>query len=64
MRSALGASGRQTRAVVERDADEPALIDWSRCNGCGDCLPACPYAAIALSNGHMSNGRGARIGTA
>nr|MBI2905493.1 4Fe-4S binding protein [Chloroflexota bacterium] len=34
------------------DADEPALIDLTRCNGCGDCIPACPYGAIALRSAH------------
>ena len=40
----------RTRAVVKMDADAPALIDLTRCNGCGDCLPACPYEAISLKN--------------
>ncbi len=54
----------KTRAVVQIDAGEPALIDSSRCNGCGDCLPACPYAAIALRNAYVSNAHGARMGPA
>src|SRR3990172_1247218 len=30
----------KTKAVVKLDPDEPAVIDLSRCSGCGDCLPA------------------------
>ena len=41
-------SACQTRALVQVDADGPALIDLARCHGCGDCLPACPYSAISL----------------
>ncbi len=54
----------KTKAIVKRDADEPAFIELARCSGCGDCLPACPYAAIALSNIHVSNPHGARMGSA
>ncbi|HLC01843.1 MAG TPA: hypothetical protein VJK02_02295 [Anaerolineales bacterium] len=38
-----------TRAVVKIDPDGPAWIETTRCNGCGDCLPACTYAAIGWS---------------
>jgi len=54
----------KTKAVVKIDADEPAFIELARCNGCGDCLPACPYGAIALRNIHVPNARSARIGSA
>jgi len=47
----------RTRAVVRVDADEPALIDLTRCNGCGDCLPACPYSAISLVGPTASSSR-------
>ncbi len=50
----------KTRAVVKMDADEPALIDVARCNGCGDCLLACPHAAISLANATVSSGRSRR----
>jgi Fe-S-cluster-containing hydrogenase component 2 len=53
-----------TKAVVKIDADEPAFIELARRNGCGDCLPACPYGATALSNANVSNARGARMGSA
>lgn len=53
-----------TKAVVKIDADEPTFIELARCNGCGDCLPACPYGAIALSNASVSNTRRARMGSA
>ena len=53
-----------TKAVVKIDADEPAFVEPARCNGCGDCLPACPHGAIALSSIHVSNARSARIGSA
>lgn len=46
----------RTRAVVKMDADGPAWVDLSRCNGCGDCLAACPHAAIALRNSTVSGG--------
>ena len=54
----------KTRAVLKIDADAPAFIELARCNGCGDCLPACPYGAIAPSNIHVPNARRARIGSA
>lgn len=38
------------KAAVQIEADAPAFIELTRCMGCGDCLPACPYGAIALSN--------------
>jgi len=48
----------KTRAVVTLDAGEPAMIDSSRCNGCGDCLPVCPYGAIGLGNAALADTRG------
>jgi heterodisulfide reductase subunit A len=28
-----------------------AIVDAGACTGCGDCVAACPFGAIALSNG-------------
>ena len=38
----------RTRAVVKMDAGEPAYIEYSRCNGCAKCVPACPFGAILV----------------
>ncbi|OGR26216.1 MAG: hypothetical protein A2139_13500 [Desulfobacca sp. RBG_16_60_12] len=38
-----------TRAVTKIDPDGPAWIEAARCNGCGDCLPACGYGAVGWS---------------
>lgn len=38
-----------TRAITKSDPDEPAWIETMRCNGCGDCLPACTHGAIGWS---------------
>jgi MinD superfamily P-loop ATPase len=34
------------KAFVRFDREEPPYIEVSRCNGCGDCVPYCPYEAI------------------
>jgi Fe-S-cluster-containing hydrogenase component 2 len=39
----------QTRAIVKMGADEPAYIEHSRCNRCGKCVLACPFAAIQFN---------------
>ena len=44
----LAAKACERRLIIKIDFDEPALIDQSLCNGCGDCLAACPQAAITL----------------
>ena len=41
----------KVRAVVKFDLDEPAYIDQTRCNGCGNCVGACPHEAITMRNG-------------
>ena len=40
----------KTRALMQFDAGEPAVVDWPRCRGCATCLAACPYAAIVMRN--------------
>jgi MinD superfamily P-loop ATPase len=40
------------KALMQIDPGEPALIDVTRCRGCGDCLRACPHAAIGMSDAH------------
>jgi len=43
--AAAKASGLLSHEIIER---EPlvALIDLEKCNGCGRCVPVCPYGAI------------------
>jgi heterodisulfide reductase subunit A2 len=43
--AAAKASGLLSHEFIEK---EPlvALIDFERCNGCGRCVPVCPYGAI------------------
>ncbi len=50
----------KTKAVIKMDADEPAVIDLTRCNGWGECYAACPYTAIALKSVYVSNPSGTR----
>ena len=49
------------KALMQIDAGEPALIDVTRCRGCGDCMRACPHAAIMMSNAHLPNARSAQL---
>lgn len=32
-----------TRAITKRAEDGVVVVDSDKCNGCADCLPACPY---------------------
>jgi heterodisulfide reductase subunit A-like polyferredoxin len=41
------------KALMQIDPGEPAMIDTTRCRGCGDCTRVCPYAAIVMSNPHQ-----------
>jgi len=45
MATAAKASGLLSHEIIEK---EPliALVDSERCNGCGRCVPVCPYGAI------------------
>ena len=38
------------KALMLIDDDERLVVDLTRCRGCGDCLGACPYAAIAMQS--------------
>ena len=42
----------KVRAVVKIDPDEAPYIDLDRCNGCGNCITACPHGAIIMLNGN------------
>jgi Fe-S-cluster-containing hydrogenase component 2 len=37
-----------TRAIGKLDTDEPAWLDQSACNGCGDCVGACLHSAVKM----------------
>ena len=45
----------KVRAIVQIDPGDSAVIDQTRCNGCGDCLPACPFSAISLGGINGAN---------
>ncbi|MEW6718311.1 MAG: 4Fe-4S binding protein [Chloroflexota bacterium] len=36
---------------MQIDPDEPVYIEFSRCNGCGLCVPACSFSVIRMKNG-------------
>lgn len=44
----------KTRAILKIDVDEPAYIELSLCNGCGNCVSACLYSAISMNNSNGS----------
>jgi Fe-S-cluster-containing hydrogenase component 2 len=54
----------KTKALMQIDAGEPAIIDVTRCRGCGDCMHACPYAAIAMGNAYLPGSRSAQLSSA
>ncbi|MHB0867140.1 MAG: 4Fe-4S binding protein [Thermoleophilia bacterium] len=37
-----------TKAIVQIDPGEMAVINSSSCRGCGDCISACPMGAIDI----------------
>ena len=49
------------KALMQIDPGEPAMIDVNRCRGCGDCMRACPHAAIGMSDAHLPNTRSTRV---
>jgi heterodisulfide reductase subunit A-like polyferredoxin len=49
------------KALMQIDAGEPAMIDVTRCRGCGDCMHACPHAAIVMGNAHLPNRRSVQV---
>ncbi len=44
----LAANGCDRRVIKKFDWDEPAVIDVSLCNACGDCLKSCEHSAITI----------------
>jgi MinD superfamily P-loop ATPase len=38
----------RTKAIIKLDPDEPAVVKPSDCMGCGDCVDACPFDAVAM----------------
>jgi Fe-S-cluster-containing hydrogenase component 2 len=45
----------KTKALMQFDAGEVALVDQPRCRGCATCLPACPYAAIVMRSTYATS---------
>ena len=40
----------KTRAIIRIDPGEPVFIELERCNGCANCVLACPFGAISIKN--------------
>lgn len=36
------------RAIVIIDTGDVPYIEFARCSGCGNCIPACPFKAINI----------------
>jgi Fe-S-cluster-containing hydrogenase component 2 len=34
------------QAIIRASENDPWLIDYGRCDGCGECIDACPFDAI------------------
>ncbi len=35
-------------AIVRIDDDEPVIVNHANCNGCAECVTACPHGVISL----------------
>jgi Pyruvate/2-oxoacid:ferredoxin oxidoreductase delta subunit len=46
----------KTRALVKYDPEEPAYIEYARCNSCGLCVLACSCSAIKMINSSVPSG--------
>jgi MinD superfamily P-loop ATPase len=49
----------KTKALMQFDPGEVAVVDQPRCRGCATCLAACPHWAIIMRS---SSGAGAPPG--
>ena len=45
----------KTKALMQFDAGEMAVVDQSRCRGCATCLPACPHVAIIMGSTYAAS---------
>lgn len=46
----LALGGGKTVSSTEIEASEKAVIDQSKCTGCGNCISACPFGAIVMQS--------------
>ncbi|MDI6819615.1 MAG: ATP-binding protein [Candidatus Hodarchaeaceae archaeon] len=46
----LALGGGKTISSTEIEASEKAVVDGSKCTGCGNCVSACPFGAIVVQN--------------
>lgn len=46
----LALGGGKTISSTEIESSEKAVIDESKCTGCGNCVDACPFGAIITQN--------------
>ena len=40
--------------AIYKNDEEVALVDQEKCNGCGVCVPACPYGMIELNADNLA----------
>lgn len=38
----------RTKALIQMDRGEQAIVKSSDCMGCGDCIEACPHKALSM----------------